>query len=1235
MRGAFGIWGHSSRLQRSIRFFLAFCLLTGTVATGTNFQLPAMAQVSQIDANRLEDLQASRNNINKEKASLETYISRLGDIREQWESRLRASQQLADDDPKKPGEITQREAKVEDYARQIESLREKLLDQTAQIAELDTKISEVRGVIDKGKREYNTSQQNADNQANSAAAPFKIRLETVPGFWRNPENDKVYSILQEHPDVAAWPYKLMLYSPGGRIWKGNFEPDEVGSPHRIEDARLTFRYKPRADEMNADIPPWARQQIEGQLEWRLAFDEECCPLRLKGKFFPGEVKWNEASSGQAGSAEIIGEGEPREFKLDVDKNYAFGAIPWAKISLRPIVAPHTLHVSDTGLRKYPQLAKAQLFHIDLRMNKAASELWVDGRTAQVEIKNGRSGQSEIVNLTRTLTASEKGILVSYTTTVPVAFADQTSTLPDRDPPVLSQPWILKKMGDLPGSRLNLSVQNEDLLEFKFRDQKFSVEVLDSLAKLFLDNYMVLLGRLEGRLRTIRYDQEALESARQWAGQRLKMAYNLRKILANVRGSSSDNGVFPDSLSWRIADAYLGQNGRGLLIDDGTDASSSEPEERRRQLTLREKRARVNSYGDLKSYFDGVDWATAGEADGIVELVNGFWDKSLDDFQLSYVSNVLKDMPYSFITSTTSPVPIPFLSNVLSYDFLVTSMTGRNAAGKRVTNNQRKLALILALLSTGGEKMTRRFGADFVDKLTGPGTNFRRPASIPDTPNYPKNAGLTPKVVRNLFTSSYPKNLPAKNASSIRNAMLKQHTKGSLATASGNRRTPALAGIRPPRSQSDDGINWGPSAVIRHADDGNGQCFGACNLTSSIGYGLKKELGIDAGDMTIMLLGAATGTVNFKGRSATNHKFNHGIDDPDVFLMLDTAGYESRYLARATLTLETLRSKMVEKWRPMVRVQLDGDPDQLHSVLVLKIDADAEGKIATVTFRDTSGSRARIVELAAKTFTNMIYRGPEVYRMAILFRPGKDGINPKFAEMARNLAQNKDLNDLDLRPGGWNLLNQTGPATRVGTDAGRPPRSQGQSPWWRDRQIKSNAALQVAPWSYDYLVIKLRENLRREARRKASEYGKIYDEKAKPLEFSRTHETTMATIVDLINQGPNARLQLEGKASFASGGKIPAARQGGMLLRVKDEIEKAHIEWRGDEPALGLHPLYYPMGTDAAKKAINPSEIFHKTYVPIRHLEWFDAENASWKPLNLQSLDPMVSRLLGRKAQNEE
>src|SRR5262245_4029740 len=161
-------------------------------------------------------------------------------------------------------------------------------------------------------------------------------VETLLGKWKN-ENDS--SVITIEPLYFRDPTrKNELKLSGTHDWGGIYRAGSLG-----------FRRTPKFEEMNSEIPEWARKRVEGKLSWELELvaADECGYPALQGKWYPGEVSWREEKD-QAGNvlkqeATVVGRGVPREVqytRLEITGNAddeAFLAQP--SIVIRSAVRP--------------------------------------------------------------------------------------------------------------------------------------------------------------------------------------------------------------------------------------------------------------------------------------------------------------------------------------------------------------------------------------------------------------------------------------------------------------------------------------------------------------------------------------------------------------------------------------------------------------------------------------------------------------------------------------------------------------------------------------------------------------------------------------------------------------------------------------------------------------------------------------------------------------------------------
>ena len=138
---------------------------------------------------------------------------------------------------------------------------------------------------------------------NGGKGGTKIALSEVLGDWRIDGDDSPFRIVQEDPE--ADPYRLEAHT-ADRVWKGEIIQANSGT------GRLVFSYKPKAGEMNAQIPSWAREYVDGELEWKIELELDLsCPFWMTGKWYVGEVGWPEGENTQQRQAYVLGRGRRR------------------------------------------------------------------------------------------------------------------------------------------------------------------------------------------------------------------------------------------------------------------------------------------------------------------------------------------------------------------------------------------------------------------------------------------------------------------------------------------------------------------------------------------------------------------------------------------------------------------------------------------------------------------------------------------------------------------------------------------------------------------------------------------------------------------------------------------------------------------------------------------------------------------------------------------------------------
>src|SRR5689334_7636739 len=110
-----------------------------------------------------------------------------------------------------------------------------------------------------------------------ASSDKPLPPEKVAGKWnsRNRVGASVEIVKDDPKDHS----RFTLH--GTHDWQGT-----------LANGKLVFKRKPTVDEMENAAPQWARQAVEGQIEWSLELDpkDKCGTLVLEGQWFPGRIK---------------------------------------------------------------------------------------------------------------------------------------------------------------------------------------------------------------------------------------------------------------------------------------------------------------------------------------------------------------------------------------------------------------------------------------------------------------------------------------------------------------------------------------------------------------------------------------------------------------------------------------------------------------------------------------------------------------------------------------------------------------------------------------------------------------------------------------------------------------------------------------------------------------------------------------------------------------------------------
>ncbi len=382
--------------------------------------------------------------------------------------------------------------------------------------------------------------------------PHPEAAGTLPdylGIWRpDPDPDRVMAIVQRAPGDPR-SLDLELHS-GERVWSGRFLPGTGAG------MRMTFSYAPRAEEMNPAIPRWAREEVQGELVWRL---EASAPGdgrqgRLTFAFFPGRVAGYRE---EPGSARVEGAGEPRQFEAGQDLVIASSQSAPTLLFVSLANQPH-----DPSLKSIEGITRGTPLRVNVLMSSASAR--EAGSTIEVAVRS-RTGGATGLSLSRQRVTEDGYVVYGHDGYVTIG-GDGA----DREFAAFSAPprrvvgWIMSALGvgELPpGARLAVLPDSGDEVEFRFGEayQRFPVHatwVQRALAQ--YDSQIDTMAATYGGILAADRPRPEREAARE----RLRMLANYQVLRRSDR--------LTDLHRLAIAEAYLGHPAGRQLLDFGSD-----------------------------------------------------------------------------------------------------------------------------------------------------------------------------------------------------------------------------------------------------------------------------------------------------------------------------------------------------------------------------------------------------------------------------------------------------------------------------------------------------------------------------------------------------------------------------------------------------------------------------------------------------------------------------------------
>ncbi len=392
-----------------------------------------------------------------------------------------------------------------------------------------------------------------EREAERRKTPYKLKLEDAIGVWRFKDDDAPFVIVPEDPEIRIYDYRLEAHT-NNRVWKGTYTPFDEGDPSRLPEqtARIVFRYKPKAAEMNPVIPEWARKAVEDQLEWRLELDESGSDVDpgLSLKWYPGEVSWTEDLDGDR-MAEVIGDGDPRTLEIEPEYRIQISDLAQSMLSIG-LGGAH-----DAETHPIEALIKGQRFFIKVNLPpKMAKE---QGNTLTVSFKGLGGGDTTTLDLTGTGGTSAHRA-VAYTHDKPVTIADcDIWTEPKREPQFLSLFWIF----GVEGACLNLDVDNVETVEVRFGESYQQVVLYNSWVQRGIARHAQGAERMRALLGSV-VDGNYTGKQKEGATKRLRMILNYEALMAS--------GKLTDLHRFHVGELYFSDTGLGVGIIFMEDAA---------------------------------------------------------------------------------------------------------------------------------------------------------------------------------------------------------------------------------------------------------------------------------------------------------------------------------------------------------------------------------------------------------------------------------------------------------------------------------------------------------------------------------------------------------------------------------------------------------------------------------------------------------------------------------------
>lgn len=537
----------------------------------------------------------------------------------------------------------------------------------------------------------------------TAELPIKLPPERLIGRWVSTDPAKPFTLAllpQEGKQEGCEGHTTR------RVWRGWTENDAANP------VALHLFYRPRAAEMNPEIPSWAREQIDDELEWRLDLEPigEEFSRRLRAIWYRGEVRWQEENR----RVSIIGDGVPLQFELMYEPLLQIRQAGGISLNIEGAATMG----AETAAPPLAAMLQDQRFFISAYVPKRLAD--TIGPQLTVTFNGTESGASE----TLTLAASTPGLFgapVRYTHQFAVSLGHCHELLrPRYKPPALSLRWFLDLEGE--GACLDFAGKSGEIVEVSFRDAAYRFQWFESWVQAALAQQRREIEKQRAIFNAIVISQQAPPAAKEAARIKLRMIQNYDALMLA--------DVLHDLHRVAIGDIYLGGTMGPSAFRVSRDINTSLPvsslgllfytDAEFQRLAYSTGRLTVGSstmWRDALAFYGGEDLGTTA-AEGIKHLANVVWTLTFtgapdqprpqedeviarrsDEAQLIYAavraasSRALNDLAQAFFTGATFALydgianSAPFVANAV-----VLSMS-RDHFGRRVNNTEYWLAAI--------------------------------------------------------------------------------------------------------------------------------------------------------------------------------------------------------------------------------------------------------------------------------------------------------------------------------------------------------------------------------------------------------------------------------------------------------------------------------------------------------------------------------------------------------------